>query len=290
MKKYKLIETYPGSGALNDEAIYGNHGLSGDCYQVKTSNGRGIQRFDSEFIEKEPKYWEEIVEKDYEILSFKQNSKIEDLWEAVDTIYEKFARKNDQVFCTKSYTLKQILNNPLYSIHSVKRLSDDEIFTVGDKIRFIDESLEETYPARIIQKLLIKDNTILSINTSVGVEILLKNLTHMKQPLFTTEDGVGIIPKEDGEFQYWSLKLDNWKISNAPHILNSNRIIPTKADELLSVCNELRFSTREAAEEYVLMNKPCLCIKDFKRALSVSLICSHEEAISSLKELVKSKL
>lgn len=84
----------------------------------------------------------------------------------------------------------------------------------------------------------------------------------VKKPLFITEDGVDIIPKQNGEFQYWSLKLDNWKISNAPHILNSNKINPTPTEDLLRCCNELRFSTKEAAEEYINLKKPYLSNKD----------------------------
>ena len=50
------------------------------------------------------------------------------------------------------------------------------------------------------------------------------------------------------------------------------------------------FSTKETAEEYILMNKPCLSITDI---LNIKVFGSHLNSswiIAQLKKLVKSKL
>jgi len=119
MKKYKLIKEYPSLCKTIKEGDIFTKKENGNCYYSKN-----LSHFVYDYeVENNPQYWEEVVEKDYKILSFKQNSLITDLWEAVDISYDKFARKCGQVFCTTPYTLEQILNNSLYSIHSVKRLS-----------------------------------------------------------------------------------------------------------------------------------------------------------------------
>lgn len=208
----------------------------------------------------------EIVEKDYEILSFKQNSGITDLWTNFGLNPNCWCRNKNNFAVTSGYTLEQILNNPLYSIHSVKRLSDGEVFTVGDNL---------SSNANIFTL----DSIILDVHMGLRISpyevvgtIALKNVVKCKKPLFTTEDGVDVIPKIGGEFQYWSLKLDNWRISDAPHILNSNTIIPISTKDLLRCCNELRFSTKEKAEEYILLNKQHLSMQDLKNTGCISQI------------------
>lgn len=71
------------------------------------------------------------------------------------------------------------------------------------------------------------------------------------KPLFTTADGVKIY---DGDKYYdvWDFKI------------HENFALETNRLELAhdSIHNHLRFSTKEAAQIYVLNNKPCLSLKD----------------------------
>jgi hypothetical protein len=85
-----------------------------------------------------------------------------------------------------------------------------------------------------------------------------------RKPLFTTEDGVEIF-----EGDVWHLiDPDYWRIWSGNHsTVNPDRI--------------KYFSTRQAAEEYILMNKPCLSLKEV-----IDLV----EAKEYLTQLVKSKL
>jgi len=102
------------------------------CKLVMSKQGVGYTIYD--FIkEKQSKsIYSNIGDgKDWEIVSFKQNSGITDLW---TKFYNNVWCRNDRgVPVTKGYTDEQILNNPLYSIHSVRRLSDNVVLTVGSK-------------------------------------------------------------------------------------------------------------------------------------------------------------
>ena len=242
MKKYKHKKT--GIIAVKDGASY------------KLEAGNMIPSF----IFEDTNDWEKVIEKDYEILSFKQNSEIEDLWEVVDTLCEKFARKSGQMFCTTPYTLEEILNNPLYSIYSIKRLSDGEIFTVGDVDNFGKITAFD-----------IQCNTIVSMYYRKGDWQWLSSIKHLKNPLFTTEDGVDIFEGDE----YWKV------------LPNSNYGL----HHLTCVDSDLQpswtFSTKEAAEEYVLMNKPCLSINDVSDTLNIN---KYGSWYKNLKKLVKSKL
>ena len=51
---------------------------------------------------------------------------------------------------------------------------------------------------------------------------------------------------------------------------------------------EKYFSTKEKAEEYILLNKPCLSLNDIKFA--ISKINNPEEKRNKLKTLVKLKI
>lgn len=105
-ERFKLIKVYQGSPKLG--TIIDNN--SGFIYSIKPQEW--------------PEFWEKIVELDYEILSF--TGKI------TKTLYAKDANGD---FLNLSFltplSLQQCLTNP-YDIHSIKRLSNDEIFTVGD--------------------------------------------------------------------------------------------------------------------------------------------------------------
>ncbi len=185
MSKYKLIKQYPGSPSL------------GATYDSKVWHSY------LNAIEEYPEFWEEIKEKDYQILGYKS---------ALDS-----------------------------DIYSVKRLSDGEVFTIGDKLANGELSKID----------LIKENLQFYFK-EIFIIYDIKYLTKAKQPLFTTEDGVQVYLGEDIYFVGTSYIIT--KHSNI-----DQRTFQSKFD--LSdnpLCKW--FSTKEAAEEYILMNKPCLSI------------------------------
>ena len=106
MKKYKLIKLYPGSPTLgtivrtSDKEEY-----PGFYYE----NGSYCHYGD--IIERFPEFWEKVVEKDYEILSY----------------ISKLKKCNIE-------PKNPLFNNGDWDIYSILRLSDSEIFTVGDRV------------------------------------------------------------------------------------------------------------------------------------------------------------
>lgn len=263
MKRYKLIREYPGSPRLGTE----------------------ITQLECDSIECYPEFWEEVVEKDYEILSFKRNGNFMSIEQKkLATLQKDGSYLHIKLLSTiGGATLEFMLKNSFYNIHSVKRLSDGEIFTVGDKINYkvVSTSKRKRTLTSKINSFYIDLNNNLRVNfdldrINTSTNCHLNDLLKVKNPLFRTEDGVEIF---EGDKTCW---INNWTVTNfADWKRNNNE-------------KELHFSTKEAAEEYILMNKPCLSLNDvfevypeFKKEDPVNKRTFHAE---KLINLVKSKL
>lgn len=286
MVKYKLIKEYPGSPKLNTIRNWDSNAWSdnNDFCENKMFNPS-----------KYPEYWEEVIEKNYEILSFKQDSKTPYLWTNFGINPDCWCKNKNNFAVTSGYTLEQILNNPLYSIHSVKRLSDGEIFTIGDTIEFNKHNSFKKYrPKGVISEFKVYRDTLCFIDNNLKYNAELGIIGNKLKSVFRTEDGVKIYENDKGEISYWELLIPNrntlksneWRISNAPVVLKN--IIPTPSDDLKNV-GVLRFSTKEAAREYVLINKPCLSLKDVSKFYKGTLNGKNGNS-RGIIELAKSKL
>ena len=268
MRKFKLIKEYPGSPELDTiEEVEDNfgHKMMGTCgrylYNISTS----------------PEFWEEVVEKDYEILSFTDNAKVP----RIDTKRENglFGISIGANYQKTGLYEERLYGTKCWNIHSVKRLSDGEIFTIGDKI---------ICPNKKIQPI----EYIIVSNNEIWLGIVNKyeaggphQLSHINKAfiLFKTEDGVEIY-KGDSAYIVW---LD--RKHQASH-LNSDK--PTNIYAIID--NVKYFSTKEKAEEYVLMNKPCLSINDISDCLTFHMLGNYKvihgsATLSTLKDLVKNK-
>lgn len=260
MSKYKLIKKYPGSPELGTIAEKGmgikfthpNGKVTGACYS-------GEYNFKT-LIQDNPEFWEEVIEKDYEILSLRIRRSISHEVSIMSSFSDDY--------------IISILNCEGNHIHSVRRLSDGEIFTVGDKIK--------SYPddkGFVIKYIWIDTSgSLLLADYNKGSKsnrsAYLSSSKKMDPPLFTTVDGVDIY---EGDYVCW---ISN--IINIDSYINDYRLADKAMFKDGSV---LYFSTREKAEEYIIMNKPCLSIQDLLDTKGV-----YFEGESKLKELVKSKL
>jgi hypothetical protein len=173
-------------------------------------------------------------------------------------------------------------------IQSVRRLSDGEIFSLGDAINYNDlkgywGGNKFNGKACEIQKFYIEDNEILInshplINEEGGynsIDKWIKYVEPKKEPLFVTKDGVQIF---DMEYILFG-------------VTNSYLISTVALDRLLLYKLENKipyFSTREKAEEYVVMNKPCLSIKEVLHFEDNPQLAGNLEYI--LKKIVKSRI
>lgn len=131
-----------------------------------------------------------------------------------------------------------IRNSP---IHSVKRFPDNSIWSIGNKFR-----------ANAGCDLTIKRFEIAGKDIHVwSVEFGYWPLHAIKQiPLFTTEDGIDAYE----ETRVALLSTDNWIIKHPVKAPTS----PFKGDK-----DQFKyFSNKEAAEEYITMNKPLFSISE----------------------------
>lgn len=217
--KYKLIKTYPGS------VLLGTIVKSDDMNQYVTKN---ITIFSKEEIEGFSEFWEEVKEKDYEILDIAYSSGVICRYESpiITSMYEN-----------KDKFIKSFLASPAgYKIHSVKRLSDGEIFTIGDIISGF------SFSSRAIKGFEIMPNGKINIVQDAGFSCL-EDINKIKKPIFKTADGVDIF-KGGG---CWC--VDN--LLNYSHIFN-----------ITKHPNEKCFSTKEKAQEYIDLNKPKYSLQD----------------------------
>lgn len=234
--KYKLIKEHPGIDLEEGDCISG-------CYYLTSNMKIAID------VRNFPKYWEKVIEKDYKIIDF--------------------TSPHGPILVKGKY-------EPGYKIHSVKRLSDGEIFTIGDKIRhtFGEIFIINSFDIGILGDLK------LSIN---GKQCALYNAHHYK-PLFTTEDGLDIFKHDN---VWWVAVNEEHDTPSGDKTWSFNKFlwkgIPTTSK------NYKCFSTQEAVEEYILMNKPCLSINDCLK-IKKSWYANSLSLEQNLKDLVKSKL
>lgn len=250
LKKYKLIKEYPGSPKLGTiEEIQ-------DIFKDCKLGSHGKYLYD---VNRYPEFWQEVVEKDYEILSY---------------------QSKDKIIAPATNFAIEISKPGHWNIHSVKRLSDGEIFTIGDKIVEQNELSKIEYFEIRGEDLFLRINH--QITKGSSTILIISNFKKYKQSLFISEDGINIY---DGD--------RIWCVSNELDDLHDlYTLYEGKAATFPenSINMAIYFSTKEAAEEYILMNKPCLSVNDviknfvwFKDSANESV----DLTIKSLKELVK---
>ena len=200
------------------------------------------------------------IKKDYEILSFISK--------------ERCIAQLSYFTCENNFT-----GNDVWKIYSVKRLSDGGIFTIGDKV--FSEYVNYT-----INKIgIVNDKCMVSAlydtNNPNGSRLHynLNNLKKAKQPLFTTEDGVDIF--EGDLFYYIKFVQYNNTLGKPFEIVKGD--YPSFEYEPQY---EKYFSTKVKAEEYILMNKPCLSYNEVLNATKIR----NKNTFETLKDLVKSKI
>ena len=236
--KYILKKEYPGSPKL----------------------GNIIDNLENDWIENYPEFWKLVVEKDYEILSL---------------IEDKFIYPCDKY---GEDFINQLFNTLGVSIYSVKRLSDSEIFTIGDKV-FTE------YVNYTINKIdIVNDKCMVTALYDTNnpndsrLHYNLNNLKKAKQPLFITEDSVDIF---EGDNLY---SIDNMLNIRKHLLFNARYDDNTLLNNRIFFNSDYKhFSTKEKAEEYILMNKPLLSLSDVWDNLKVK---DQKEVM----KFVKSKL
>lgn len=182
------------------------------------------------------------------------------------------------------------------TIHSVKRLSDGEVFTVGDLVdtKGSDEDVfdEDVRWRGLIDEMVVEgDKLYFQIRRpderTWAISKTIENIKHAKKPLFTTEDGVEI-SKGDS---VWSVNINDWCYRGGFSADDSWNQKQAKFN------GYLYFSTEEKAQEYILMNKPMLSLNDLLDVWGVGAEYPQQkehykksDLFSNFKELAKKKL
>ena len=219
MKKYKLIKEYPSSDSLGT-IITGSK-------ETMYSKGLGFRNYDWAHVETHPEYWEEVVEKDYEIISY-------------------FAKDNPKMITTKKRGCE--LHDSYWKIHSVKRLSDGEVFTVGDRVKVSEHGTIKAISSMdlISQSPSRKGGIWITYNS--GSSHIIHATKQEKQPIFLTYDGKDIF---EGDTIWYvnkeSLDLDHFR---------------THANVTFRSDINVYFLTEEAAEDYISRNKVLFTTED----------------------------
>jgi hypothetical protein len=200
---------------------------------------------------------------EYEILSF------------------KYKHCGGLIVDAKTIALKYALATPdLYSIHSVRRLSDGEVFALGDTVYHVDG----LYPVTITEFYQPPSERGEMWFYWSSFKETVKNLDNFKKqdslispppkPLFTTEDGWDIY--ETSNVMLYGANTDTW--------------IPSRLHSaLFKKENGWKwFSNEYNRDRYILMNKPLLSINEVMEA--------HKEnegfiaLTSAITSLAKAKL
>lgn len=224
LEKYKLIKIYPNSPELDTI--------------IEPSIATKLYYHKDKYIEspnKYPEFWEKIEEKDYQVLSFVLNEKV---FTIDETTKKCFSEDGNYANFSKYLKDNRIL--------SVIRLSDGEIFTIGDKVKQSNVIHNNIFTIRGFE--MDVNNKHLLVIGNGGIK--LSKIEKVK-PLFTTEDGVDIF--EQTNLIYVS---PTYNINYFSYNWNKD-CIETCVKE-----GGKYFSSKEKAEEYIIFNKPCLSIND----------------------------
>lgn len=184
-------------------------------------------------VENNPEYWEKVVEKDYEILSILLRK---------STKHEKRIVDNND---SEDYIIS-LINCDGNSIHSVKRLSDGEVFTVGDTTKE-GKILDFDFPGSGKSECRYKiELQVLGGNW----RMLAKAVKVVKVELGRTEDTGK--PVYDGDKVF--LLTSSWTCPEVVMSVNDYFKTPPRL-----------FEHKKKAEEWILFNKKSFSINDIVR-------------------------
>lgn len=211
---------------------------------------------------------EDSVHKDYEILSF-ENSLTGDIRRRGVTDDLFYSQINHFTMTEKELFLPEVK----FWIHSVRRLPDGEVFTIGDMVSRGDV-------VSPIAKMEVRMGSLMvscanDINSSVSISLLKK--VPNRVPLFKTGDGKDVFI---GDVFYY--------IGDALNVCETKCLFSGYG----IFAKFKTFSTRELAEEYVAINKPCLSVNDVQKLITyyADKNVGWSYVNGRIKELAKSKL
>lgn len=160
-------------------------------------------------------------------------------------------------------------------INSIQRLSDGEVFTVGDQV-ISDQYYTYTVKGDItrISYEPISDTCIICTTYS-GIGFCLSSFQKAPKPLFITEDGVEVFEND----RPWCLNTTEFRSKGTADLKLNAKYHPAP--------NCKYFSTKEKMEEYKLNNKKQFSLNDVRAALDSDKSYQYHTTIENLKRQIK---
>lgn len=145
-----------------------------------------------------------------------------------------------------------------WDIRVAKRLSDGEVFKIGDIIKTHEHGPHHQIDSISLSKGKDSLKRGIWINYQGGSQHFSMSIK-VKNKLLTTEDGVDIYVGDET----WMLHKNSWYLSPKP--IKHNNLSWFQVGEPA----HWSFSTKEAAENFMFNHKPCLSFDDVKRNLAL---------------------
>jgi hypothetical protein len=196
-----------------------------------------------------------VIKKDYEILSFKGT--------LPSNSQGLFTKRGNKFFYKDSITdwlkegIEGLPEDSMFGdttvIYSIKRLSDSEIFTVGDRVVYTGKS---NYAGYTIGDFFIKEDTVLVRSDGFLICEYLKDIKKVKEPLFVTEDGKEIF---EGDRVFL---IKRYKEPSFASIAGISTWHSTFGNNGKPIESDLAYYSEEAAQKWIDENKPKYSKKD----------------------------
>lgn len=213
-----------------------------------------------------PEFWEEVIENNYQILEYRT--------EGGNSCKAPFLQGSHQFYIDERC-----------KIHSVKRLSDGEIFTIGDRITATNNIYYDGYKmTNRMSGAWRPDFTNTQIHSFELTEG--KLVATFSASNFTPKAGQLIEHVEKVQKMLLAKTIDGVDIYEGDefYCLSGNDIEKLTA-RVIEYEEKLIFSTRDLAQEHIVLNTICLSLKDVK-----TILRSRTEVRSKLRALVEERL
>jgi len=264
------------------------HKPTGSIVEKSSINGKWYSEFGgviSEYYIKGDD-WEEVKQPIYEILSYKYDNRIftYDNTESLGKNIRNYLDKNNSII--QSYDMHLLKIPP--EIHSVKRLSDNKVFTISDDLK-LAYGFHKIQSIKLINDQIVfychKQASCTGWSATCNCTVLIQNAQKPNSKIYTTEDGVDIFDQEDYE-KLWGVAL---QASGNDVIRQGTRM--GLGESSTPPMNRKWFWDKKKAQEYLLYNRPCLSINDIATIyITANSKNDKYKQPQKLLKLVKSKL
>lgn len=243
-KEYKLLKKYPSLATDWEVGMKVGLGDRNYGYSPCAGNYSDCRKLDNSEVENNSEYWELVMEKEYEILSFynKDNKSMYFLKG------DRYCNKSDGTYYSDIGTRTLDYCMKYYNIHSIKRISDGEVFFLNDKVKLSGKYSEIWLLKEIDNKGIFR-----FINNPCGYSINL--FIKVKEPLLVTEDGVEM-------FGYRRCYIVSKKYLTIQHSVVDNINIMYLPDF------NFYFAEKENAEKYIKENQKRYSLNDMKETVN----------------------